>query len=90
MPATQPALALPTMNAHCMAVRIAMLNTQNPANLSAEVLDELIAKTDAALALLRDVFKAARGDESIRMRCETSGKALERVQYGLRGRRGNA
>lgn len=82
----QQALVVGGMDAHSMAIQIVMINTQNPANLSAADLEGLIAKSEAALDNLRDVYRVANGDDSLTARCFTAAKAIERLQYGLKGR----
>jgi len=69
-----------------LAERIRIMNTENPANLSLIELEDMIAKTDATLHSLRDVYRVATGDESLMSRCFTAAKAIERLQYGLKGR----
>lgn len=82
----QQALVVGGMDPHSMAIQIAMINTQNPANLSAADLEGLIAKSEAALDNLRHVYRVANGDDSLTARCFTAAKAIERLQYGLKGR----
>jgi hypothetical protein len=74
------------MDANSIAIQIAMINTRNPANLSAADLESLIAKSEVALDNLRDVYRIANGDDSLTARCFTAAKAIERLQYGLKGR----
>jgi len=84
--AKQQAPADRGIDAHRMAIQIAVINTRNPANLSAAELEDLIAKSEAALDNLRHVYKVANGDDSLTARCFTAAKAIERLQYGLKGR----
>ena len=84
--ARQQAPAVRGMDANSIAIQIAMINTRNPANLSAADLESLIAKSEVALDNLRDVYRIANGDDSLTARCFTAAKAIERLQYGLKGR----
>lgn len=84
--ARQQASAVRGMDANSIAIQIAMINTRNPANLSAAELEGLIAKSEVALDNLRDVYRIANGDDSLTARCFTAAKAIERLQYGLKGR----
>jgi hypothetical protein len=84
-----PVLPLQTMNAHCMGVRIAALNAQNPAAVSIEEITRLIDMASVIRLALLDGHKAFKGDVSMQNRYETAGKALARVVVGLRAKRGD-
>ncbi len=82
-----PVLPLQTMNAHCMAVRIAALEAQNPASLPTQTLDTLLTEVEFMIHRLRMIYSMCRDDAGLTVRCETAGKAVQRLQYGLKGRK---
>lgn len=84
-----PVLPLQTMNAHCMAVRIAAANAANPVQLTPEALTTMINMAAVVKSDLREMYRACRGDASLEARLETTAKALERVVYGLKAKRGD-
>lgn len=74
-PATQPALGLPTMNAHCMAVREATAAPEafKP---NAAALDHLLRQATDMRIELRHSFTFVKGNPLLRLRYEEAGQQL--------------
>lgn len=83
----QPALSLQTMNPHCIAVRAAANEVNNPLDLSLEEFDRLIALQRLQVKELREGFKFVRGDMRLEARYETAGKAVKALLTSLEVKR---
>lgn len=87
MPATQPALPLQTMNAHCIAVRAAANEANNPLDISPQEFDHLISLARLRVAELRETFKFVKGDMRLEARCEAAGKSAQALLTSLEVKR---
>ncbi|MGC1173134.1 hypothetical protein [Polaromonas sp.] len=88
MPAlAQPALPLQTMNAHCIAVRVAANEANNPLDITPQEFDRLITMARLQVRELREAFAFCRGDLRLEARCEAAGMAAKALLTSLEVKR---
>ena len=82
-----PALDMPVQNPHCIAVRAAANEANNPTQIAPEEFDRLITMTRLQVQELREGFKFCRGDLRLEARYESAGKAVKALLTSLEVKR---